>query len=43
MSCRFQDRPCTVFFAVVHIVNNLMQMLKEDKRKRLRFKPEPFQ
>ena len=42
MSCRFQDRPCTVFFADCPYSQQFMQMLKEDKRKRLRFKPEPI-
>lgn len=42
MSCRFQDRPCTVFFSDCIYNVQFMNMLKEEKRKRLQFKPEPI-
>lgn len=40
MSCRFQDRPCTVFFSDCPHNHQFIHMLKEEKRKKLQFKPE---
>ena len=40
MSCRFQDRPCTVFFADCPYNRQFIHMLKEERRKKLQFKPE---
>ena len=42
MSCRFQDRPCTVFFADCPYNHQFIHMLKEERRKKLQFKPEPI-
>lgn len=40
MSCRFQDRPCTVFFADCPYNHQFIHMLEEKKRKKQQFKPE---
>lgn len=40
MSCRFQDRPCTVFFADCPYNHQFIHRLKEERRKKLQFKPE---
>lgn len=42
MSCRFQDRPCTVFFADCPYNHQFIHMLKEERNKKLQFKPEPI-
>ena len=42
MSCRFQDRPCTVFFVDCPYNHQFIHMLKEERRKKLQFKPEPI-
>lgn len=40
MSCRFQDRPCTVFFEDCPYNHQFIHMLKEERRKKMQFKPE---
>lgn len=42
MSCRFQNRPCTVFFADCPYNHQFIHMLKEERNKKLQFKPEPI-
>lgn len=42
MSCRFQDRPCTVFFSDCPHNQQFLEMMKEEQRKIQQFKPEPI-
>lgn len=42
ISCRLQGRPCTVFFADCPYNHQFVHMLKEERRKKLQFKPKPI-
>lgn len=42
MSCRFQDRPCTVFFSDCPHNQQFLKMMKDEQRKIQQFKPEPI-
>lgn len=42
MSCRFQDRPCTVFFSDCPYNLQFIKMLGEERRKRVKVEPEPI-